>query len=107
MTALGSRAIALATSAPPLEIGAPLDAVLRLERAVLETSVVVPVLRAPEVYALGERVEAWDGRAVSRTGAWNLASPLDQGRGAGRARETLDTCRFATASSRWSVRPWR
>ena len=74
MTALGARAIALATTAPSLETGAPLDAVLRLERDVLETSVVVPVLRAPELYGLGERVETWDGRAISPTGAWNLAS---------------------------------
>ena len=50
---------------------------------VLETSVVVPVLRAPELYGLGERVEAWDGRAVSPTGAWNLASLWIKGRGGG------------------------
>ena len=74
MAALGPRAISLATTAPALDADAPLDAVLRLERAVLETSVVVPVLRVPELYGLGERVEAWDGRAVSPTGAWNLAS---------------------------------
>jgi peptide/nickel transport system substrate-binding protein len=74
MAALGPRAIALATTAPALEADAPVDAVLRLERAVLETSVVVPVLRVPELYGLGERVEASDGRAVSPTGGWNLAS---------------------------------
>lgn len=74
MAALGSRAMALATTEPPLAADAPLDAVLRLERAVLEASVVIPVLRAPELYGLGERVETWDGRAVSPTGALNLAS---------------------------------
>ena len=74
MAGLGSRAIALATTAPPLDADASLDAVLRLERAVLESSVVVPVLRVPELYGLGERVEAWDGRASSPTGAWNLAN---------------------------------
>ena len=74
MATLGSRAITLATTAPLPEADAPLDAVLRLERALLETSVIVPVLRVPELYGLGGRVEAWDGRAVSPTGAWNLAS---------------------------------
>ena len=74
IAALGSRAIASGTTAPPLEADAPLDTVLRLERAVLETSVVVPVLRVPELYGLGERVETWEGRASSPTGAWNLAS---------------------------------
>jgi hypothetical protein len=74
MAALGSRAIALATTAPLLEADAPLEGVLRLERAVLETSVVVPVLRVPELYGVGERIEVWDGRVVSATGAWNLAS---------------------------------
>jgi MarR-like DNA-binding transcriptional regulator SgrR of sgrS sRNA len=74
MAVLGPRGVALATSAPPLEADAALDAVMRLERALLETSVVVPVLRVPELYGLGERVESWDGHAVSPTGAWNLAS---------------------------------
>jgi peptide/nickel transport system substrate-binding protein len=74
MAALGPRTVALATAEPAPALGAPIDVVLRVERALLEASIVVPVLRVPELYGVGERVDAWDARPVTATGAWNLAS---------------------------------
>ena len=75
MAALGSRTVALATTEPAPAPGAPIDAVLHVERALLEASIVVPVLRVPELYGVSERVDAWDAQpAVTVTGAWNLAS---------------------------------
>jgi len=74
MAALGSRTIALATNEPAPAIGAPLDVVLRVERALLEASIVVPVAHVPELYGVGERVDEWDAQPVTATGGWNLAN---------------------------------
>lgn len=52
--------------------GATLDAVYRIERAMLEPAIVIPVVRVPELYALSDRV-ASNGPAVGASGAWNLS----------------------------------
>jgi MarR-like DNA-binding transcriptional regulator SgrR of sgrS sRNA len=74
MTGLGARAIALATTEAAPSSGAPIDAVYRIERTLLEHHVVVPVVQVPELYGIGERVEWWNGPAVLPTGAWDLAN---------------------------------
>jgi peptide/nickel transport system substrate-binding protein len=74
---LGARVVSLATSeAPPATPppGAPLDAVYRMERVLLERDVIVPVVHLPAIYGLGERVESWGGPAVWPSGGWNLAN---------------------------------
>jgi ABC-type transport system substrate-binding protein len=74
MTALGSRTTALATSEAAPAAGAPIDTVYRIERALLERDIIIPIVHLPVLYGLGERVESWNGPAVSPTGAWNLAN---------------------------------
>jgi len=74
MTGLGPRTIALAGRLTPPEPGEPLDTVLRTERALLERSVIVPLVHVPELYAVSPRVEAWNGPAVLASGPWNLAN---------------------------------
>jgi len=74
MAALGSRTVALATNEPAPAIGAPLDVVLRVERALLEASIVVPVAHVAELYGVGERVDEWDAQPVTATGGWNVAN---------------------------------
>jgi MarR-like DNA-binding transcriptional regulator SgrR of sgrS sRNA len=71
---LGSRTVGLATSesAPPRN--APLEAVLRFERALLQNAVIVPIVHVRQLYGMGEAVDVWDGQAVSATGAWNFAN---------------------------------
>jgi len=69
---LGSR---LAGSTPKDAASAPaLDATVRAERALLQDGVVIPVVRVPELYGLGEAVEVWDGNAIGATGRWNFAN---------------------------------
>ncbi|OLC46486.1 MAG: hypothetical protein AUH43_14020 [Acidobacteria bacterium 13_1_40CM_65_14] len=58
MAALGSRATALATTEPAPAIGAPLDTVYRVERALVERDIIVPIVHLPVLYGLGERVES-------------------------------------------------
>jgi hypothetical protein len=74
MNALGQRTLISATREPAPLPGAPLDAVARVERALLEQSVIVPVAHLPLLYASSDRVESFDGALVLSTGAWNLAS---------------------------------
>jgi peptide/nickel transport system substrate-binding protein len=58
----------------PLEPGAALGDVYRYERALLEGNAIIPVVHLPEIYALGARVESWNGPLILATGAWDLAS---------------------------------
>ena len=74
MTGLGPRTVALAGRLAPPEPGEPLDTILRTERALLERSVIVPIVHVPELYAVSPRVESWNGPAVLVSGAWNLAN---------------------------------
>jgi ABC-type transport system substrate-binding protein len=71
---LGPRVTSLATNEAAPGAGAPLDAVYRMERALVERDVIVPVVHLPELYGLGERVESWGGPAVWPSGAWNIAN---------------------------------
>ena len=41
----------------------------RVERALVERDVIVPVVHLPIVYGLGDWVESWNGPIVSPTGA--------------------------------------
>jgi len=74
MTGLGPRTLTLVGRATPPDAGASADAVLRIERALLERDVIVPVVHVPELHAVGARVHSWNGPAVLATGAWNLAN---------------------------------
>jgi ABC-type transport system substrate-binding protein len=74
MNTLGSRTATLATTEPAPGAGAPLDAVYRVERALLDRDIIVPVVHLPALVGLGERVESWSGPAVSPSGRWNAAS---------------------------------
>jgi peptide/nickel transport system substrate-binding protein len=74
MTALGARTTALATTEAAPAAGASIETVYRVERALVERDVIVPVVHLPIVYGLGDRVESWNGPIVSPTGAWNLAN---------------------------------
>src|SRR5205807_2207318 len=71
---LGPRTVALATSDQVPGVGASLGAVFAFERALLQRSVVVPIVRVPELYGLGEGVDVFAGEAVGPTGAWNFAN---------------------------------
>jgi peptide/nickel transport system substrate-binding protein len=71
---LGPRTLALLTREPPPAGGAPLDAVARVERALLQNGVIVPLVHVPELVALGARVDSWNGPVVRPSGEWNLAN---------------------------------
>ena len=73
MAALGPRTLNSATREPAPAPGAPLETVARVERALLEQFVVVPVVHLPALYAVSERVDTFSGRAISATGRWDLA----------------------------------
>jgi peptide/nickel transport system substrate-binding protein len=70
---LGPRATALAMPDGPPEPGAGLADVYRFERALIERNAMIPVVHLPEIYAIGARVESWNGPMILPTGAWNLA----------------------------------
>jgi len=74
MTALGPRILALLGRITRPDADASLEEVLLAERAMLATDIVVPVVHVPELYALGPRVQSWNGPAVLPSGAWNLAN---------------------------------
>jgi peptide/nickel transport system substrate-binding protein len=73
MTMLGARVAAAATAEPP-QPGAPLEAVYRTERALIERDVIVPVVHLPELYGLADRVDCWNGAAITPLGGWNIAN---------------------------------
>jgi peptide/nickel transport system substrate-binding protein len=74
MTALGQRALVSATREPAPPAGAPLQVVANAERALLEQHVIVPIVHAPSLYAIGGRVESFEGPIVLPTGGLDLAS---------------------------------
>jgi ABC-type transport system substrate-binding protein len=74
MTGLGPRILALLGRITRPDTGASLEEVLLAERAMLATDIVVPVVHIPELYAVGPRVQSWNGPAVLPSGAWNLAN---------------------------------
>jgi ABC-type oligopeptide transport system substrate-binding subunit len=73
MSALGSRTLTSVTREPAPPPGAPLDAVARAERALLEQFVIVPIVHLPALHAASERVDVFNGPVVLPTGQWNLA----------------------------------
>ena len=74
VAALGPRTTALAAPDAPPEPGAGLGDVYRYERALIEGNAIIPVVHLPEIYALGARVESWNGPLILATGAWDLAA---------------------------------
>ena len=74
MSALGSRTLASFTPEPAPPPGAPLQVVAGVERALLQPHVIVPVVHVPALYAIGDRLESFDGPVVLPTGGWNLAN---------------------------------
>jgi ABC-type transport system substrate-binding protein len=68
------RTLGLVTRESPPPPGSPLEAVARVERALLENGVIVPLVHAPEIVGLGARVDSWNGPAVLPSGAWDLAN---------------------------------
>ena len=73
MATLGPRTLAYVASEPPPAPDAPLSEVYRVERALLERSIIVPVVHVPEIYGLSERLDSWNGPVVTDAGALNLA----------------------------------
>jgi ABC-type transport system substrate-binding protein len=74
MTALGPRILTLLGRITRPDPGASLEDVLSAERTLLATDVIVPVVHIPELYAVGPRVQSWNGPTVLSAGAWNLAN---------------------------------
>ena len=74
MAVLGSRTLAYVSGEPAPAPGAPLLEVHRIERDLLERSIVVPIVHVPEIYGLGERLDSWNEPVIVPTGALNLAS---------------------------------
>jgi peptide/nickel transport system substrate-binding protein len=72
LTALGPRVGRLLPADTTLPADAPPDAVYRLERALLDPRVIVPVVHLPELYAIGPLVDAWHGPVILPSGAWDL-----------------------------------
>ena len=70
---LGPRILALLGRITRPDPGASLEDVLLAEKAMLATDVIVPVVHIPELYAVGPRVQSWNGPAILPSGAWNLA----------------------------------
>jgi hypothetical protein len=68
------RTLGLLTREPPPEPGSSLETVARVERALLENGVVVPLVHTPELVGLGARVDSWSVPIVLPSGAWDLAN---------------------------------
>jgi hypothetical protein len=58
----------------PPDTGASIEDVLLTERMLLARDVIVPVVHIPDLYAVGPRVQSWNGPGVFPSGAWNLAN---------------------------------
>jgi hypothetical protein len=73
ITELGPRTMLLTGRVAAPGPGSPLDEAARVERAMLERDVIVPIVHVPELYGLGHRLESWNGSPVSPSGGWSLA----------------------------------
>jgi hypothetical protein len=71
---LTPRTLGLITTEQRPARGSPLDTVLRVERALLANSVLVPLVHAPALYGLGVRVDFRNGPLVLPAGALDLAN---------------------------------
>jgi peptide/nickel transport system substrate-binding protein len=74
MAGLGPRILTLLGRITPPDAGASIEDVLLTERALMAADIIVPVVHVPELYAIGVRVQSWNGPAVLPSGAWNLAN---------------------------------
>lgn len=74
MGALGPRTLTYVSGEPAPAPDTSLPEVHRVERDLLERSIIVPVVHASEVYGLGERLDWWNGPVVGATAAWDLAN---------------------------------
>ena len=74
MVGLGPRVLTLLGRVTRPDAGATLEDVLLTERTLLAADVLVPLVHVPELYAVGPRVQSWNGPAVLPSGAWNLAN---------------------------------
>jgi len=74
IAALGPRVAALAANDVSLPPGSGPDVVQRVERALLEHQIIVPLVHLPDLYAIGDRVHVWNGPALLPSGALNLAN---------------------------------
>jgi peptide/nickel transport system substrate-binding protein len=71
---LGSRVTATAPKDAMPTAASQLDNAVRFEGALLQDSTVVPVVRVPDLYGVGDAVDVWDGEVVGATGRWNVAN---------------------------------
>ncbi len=74
LAGFGPRAAALADYRSIPGAVQPLDSVLSTERVLVERSVIVPLVHVRELYALGGRVDSWNGPVILGSGEWNLAN---------------------------------
>lgn len=74
MAALGPRILTSAGRVMPPNAGASIEEVLLAERMLLARDVIVPVVHIPDLYAVGPRVQSWNGPGILPSGAWNLAN---------------------------------
>ena len=62
ITELSPRTLLLTGRVAPPGPGSPLEDVARIERALLERDVIVPIVHVPELYGLGHRLGSSNGR---------------------------------------------
>ena len=74
LAAFGQRTARVLSADMTLPPGASVEAVYRLERALLAPRVIVPIVHLPELSALAAHVEAGNAPAVLPSGAWDFAS---------------------------------
>jgi hypothetical protein len=71
---LGPRVTATASKDATPTAASQLDTVVRFERALLQDSSVVPIVRVPDLYGVGDAVDVWEGDVIGATGRWNIAN---------------------------------
>ena len=74
MDGVGARTLGLVGRITRPDLDAPLEDVLLTERALMDGDVIVPIVHIPELYAVGARVNSWNGPVVLPSGAWNFAN---------------------------------
>jgi len=74
LAALGPRTARLIPVDMSLPPGARLEDVFRLERALLEPRIIVPIVHVSELYAIGPQVEAWNGQPIRPSGVWDFGT---------------------------------
>jgi len=74
LAALGPRTARLIPVDLALPSGARIEDVFRLERALLEPRIIVPVVHMSEVYVVGSQIETWSGQPIRPSGAWDFGA---------------------------------